>query len=536
MWPSSKLSRTCRMGHDNTDTAQQQSRLIEALLKSRPYSHPVSSIDVIETHISWVVLTGQFAYKIKKAVDFGFLDFSTLKRRRHYCEEELRLNRQWAPSLYLSVVPIGGSYDHPFVDGDGEPIEYAVKMTQFSQSAQLDKQLAAGLLHFDDLIQLAETVAAYHANARVIGYADARESVRKVTVPMLENFAPVEQAIDMDLLTRVQEWTAAQLRELKPVLVERRMKGFVRECHGDLHLTNLVRLPEGIVAFDCVEFSADLRNIDVLSDVAFLVMDLVAGARQDLGYAFLNRYLEMTGDYNGMRVFGLYFVYHCMILAKVAALRSTERSEVEERRHDIEQVKHNLAVAVRWIDAARPGLIAMHGYSGSGKTWLSSRLMTLLPGIRVRSDIERKRLFDLDETASSQSEPGEGIYADRTSTLVYEKLIETAEELLDAGFNVIVDASFLRKDDRQILARMARRNGVATVFVDTKAGRSVLEQRLRQRETEGRDASEADTEILNFQLDVADPLAADELERTVCVVTDGTVDTDLILKSIRSLY
>lgn len=524
------------MGNDNTGMAQQQSRLIEALKKSESYPHPVSSLDVIETHISWVVLTGQFAYKIKKAVDLGFLDFSTLERRQHYCEEELRLNRQWAPSLYLSVVPIRGSYDHPVVDGNGKTIEYAVKMTQFPQSSQLDKQLAAGLLHFDDLNQLAETVAAYHAKARVIEYADARESVRKVRVPMLENFAPVEQAIDMDLLTRVQKWTATQLRELKPVLVERRMNEFVRECHGDLHLTNLVRLPEGIVAFDCVEFSADLRNIDVLSDVAFLVMDLVAGARQDLAYAFLNRYLEVTGDYNGMRVFGLYFVYHCMILAKVAAIRSTDRAEVEERRHDIEQVKHNLAVAVRWIDATRPVLIAMHGYSGSGKTWLSSRLMTLIPGIRVRSDIERKRLFGLDETASSQSKPGEGIYADRSSTRVYEKLIETAEGLLDAGFNVIIDASFLRKEDRQVLATMARRTCVAKVFVETIAGRRVLEQRLRQRRTEGRDASEADTEILNLQLDAADPLGADELERTVSVPTDGTVDADQIIKSIRSLH
>ena len=525
------------MGHDNTNmAAQQQSRLIEGLLKSESYPHPVSSLDVIETHISWVVLTGQFAYKIKKAVDFGFLDFSTLERRQHYCEEELRLNRQWAPSLYLSVVPICGSHDHPFVDGIGETIEYAVKMMQFPQSAQLDKQLAAGLLHFDDLNQLAETVAAYHADARVIEYADARESVRKVRVPMLENFAPVEQAIDMELLTRVQEWTANQLRDLKPVLVERRMNGFVRECHGDLHLTNLVRLPEGIVAFDCVEFSADLRNIDVLSDVAFLVMDLVAGARQDLAYAFLNRYLEVTGDYNGRRVFGLFCVYPCIILAKVAAIRSTERATVEERRRDIEQVKHNLAVAVRWIEAPRPGLIAMHGYSGSGKTWLSSRLMTLIPGIRVRSDIERKRLYGLDETASSQSEPGAGIYADRSSTRVYEKLITTAEGLLDAGFSVIIDASFLRKDDRQILATMTRRKDVAIVFVDTVAGRSVLEQRLWQRKTAGRDASEADTEILNFQLDVADPLSVDELERTVCVPTDGTTDTDQIIKAIRSLH
>ena len=516
-----------------SDAAARQTTLVASLRKAEAYPHPVSPIEVFETHISWVIATGTFAYKIKKAVKLDFLDFSTLERRRHYCEEELRLNRRWAPDLYLDILPIGGSYDHPLVGGDGSVIEYALKMIQFPQSAQLDNQLNAGRLREKDLFALAETIADHHADAVIIEFANDNESVRKVRAPMLDNFAPLKQAIDMDLLYRVQQWTVDRLRDLKPTLIQRRKDGFVRECHGDLHLRNLVRLSSGIVPFDCVEFSAELRNIDVISDIAFLVMDLVAQARQDLAYAFLNRYLECTGDYPGMDVFGLYFVYHSMIRAKVAAIRSTERDAPEDRQQDIEDLKHNLAVAARWIEAPEPRLIAMHGYSGSGKTWLSSQLMSQLPAIRVRSDIERKRVLGLEETEGSGSEPGSGIYTETARAGIYESLIETAERLLDAGFDVIVDASFLRQADRQLVFELAERQGAACAFVDTSADRDELRRRLEERGSGGEDASEADVNVLHYQFENSDPLNDAERERTVAVTTDSTVDIGHIIKTLR---
>ena len=422
-----------------------QAQLIAALRLSQAWPHPVAEIEVAETHISWVLLTGSFAYKIKKSVKFEFLDFSTLERRRHFCDEELRLNRRWAPELYLEVVPIGGSVANPVMGGTGAAIEYAVKMLQFPRSAQLDHQLDADLLREADLEQLAETVAGYHRNARIIEYGNDQESVRKVRAPMLENFLPLEKVIDMRLLSRVEKWTRTTLQALKPTLIQRRKDGFVRECHGDLHLANLARLPSGIAAFDCVEFSAELRNIDVISDIAFLFMDLVARARQDLAAVFLNRYLERTGDYAGMKVFGLYFVYHCMIRAKVAAIRSLERSRTADRDDDIDSLKHNLAVAARWIDRRPPRLIAMHGFSGSGKTWLSARLVVNVPAIRLRSDIERKRVFSADDALGAVVLTESGRYSQRSRAEVYQKLFEMAELLLGEGLNVIIDASFLRK-------------------------------------------------------------------------------------------
>ena len=513
-----------------------QSELIASLLRPGAYPHPVASVELLETHISWVILTGTFAYKIKKSVKLDFLDFSTLQLRRHFCEEELRLNRRMAPQLYLDVVPICGSEKCPQVGGEGRAIEYTLKMRQFRQSAQLDKQLDAGLLNENDMRDLAVTIATYHRDAVVLDYGSDQDAARQISTPQLSNFPPINSVTDMKTTHRVREWTEQSLRDLDRTLIERHKNGFVRECHGDLHLENLVRLSSGIVAFDCVEFSAALRNIDVISDVAFLAMDLVARARQDLAGIFVNRYLECTGDYSGMSVFGLYFVYHSVIRAKVAAVRSVERQDAEKRVKDIAQLKHYLAVAIRWIKQAPPIVIGMHGFSASGKTWLSTQLMSELPAIRVRSDIERKRCLGIAESASSQSQPGRGAYTARARAGVYESMMKIIDGLIEAGFNVIADASFVMRTDRQLLEALADRKDAAMVWIDVSADDDELVRRLRHRTDTRDDASEADTEVLNYQYEHADPLTAAELKHTVSVVSDRQVDSGAIIKSIKSMH
>ena len=517
-----------------TGNQTKQSKLIASLLKPEAYPHPVAPLELLETHISWVILTGTYAYKIKKSIKLEFLDFSTLQQRQHFCEEELRLNRRMAPQLYLDVVPICGSEENPKVGGEGGAIEYALKMHQFRQSAQLDKQLDAGLLNENDMLDLAETIATYHHDAVRLYFRSDQEAVRQISAPQLSNFPPIHSVTDMKTTRRIQDWTAQSLHDLERMLIERHKNGFVRECHGDLHLENLVRLPSGIVAFDCVEFSAALRNIDVISDVAFLAMDLVARARQDLAGIFVNRYLEHTGDYSGMSVFGLYFVYHCMIRAKVAAVRSGERHEAAGRAQDIAQLKHYLAVAVRWIKRPLPVVVGMHGFSGSGKTWLSTQLMSELPAIRVRSDIERKRRLGLAETASSESQTGRGAYTARARADVYESMMAIVDGLIEAGFNVIADASFLMRTDRQLLEALANRNDAAMVWIDASADNDELVRRLQRRNAAGDDSSEADAEVLDYQYRHAEPLTAAELKHTVCVATDRQVDPGAIIKSIKS--
>ena len=505
---------------------EKRSPFIQSLLRASAFTHPVAEIRFLETHISWVILTGPYAYKIKKPVSLGFLDFSTVELRKHYCDEELRLNQRWAPELYLGVVEIRGSREAAAIEGSGPLIDYAVKMKQFPQSARLDAQLAAGTLDRDDMRSLATMLAAKHRDADV-KTPDVLESVSK---PMLENFDDIGKLNDQVQLQGLKAWTVAALNRLQSNLNDRRDQGFVRECHGDLHLANLVRLESGITAFDCVEFSAELRDIDVISDVAFLVMDLVARQRADLAYDFLNRYLESRGDFDSMRLFDLYFVYHCLIRAKIAVIRGCERSDPSEARGDEAELLHYLAVANDRVSRPPPTLIAMHGFSGSGKTWVSDRLSSALPAVRVRSDIERKRLSGYGNTQRSGSAVGQGIYTDAASTDVYERLAEIATTLLESGHNTIVDASFLKLAERNRIRDLANRLGIDFLMIDTNASRSELVARLRARIS---DASEADVEVLEHQLACADPLTAVELLSTISIDTELATGIEDCVRQIR---
>lgn len=511
-----------------------EEELINSLLHETAYPHPVDNLRLLETHISWVILTGKFAYKIKKPIKLEFLDFSTLAQRKHFCEEELRLNHPWAPDLYLDVVPIRGTFEEPSFGGTSEPIEYAVKMLQFPQAAQLDVQLESGLLVEHDMAALAERVAKQHGSARVFSDLSAEDAIEQVRHPMLENFDYLEPHLSDGELQYLLSWTIDTVRDFEATLIERQVDGFIRECHGDLHLKNLVRLPSGITAFDCVEFSAELRNIDVISDVAFLIMDLIARERQDLAYPFLNRYLECTGDYSGMSVFGIYYVYHALILAKVAAIRSLERADQKDRDRDLEEMAHFCSVARRWIENGRPCLIVMHGYSGSGKTWLSQQLISRLPAIRVRSDIERKRAYGLGETDKSGAGVGEGIYDPRASSDVYATLATAAETLLKSGQNVIADAAFLNREHRQRFRELAEQVDADFVIVDVRAEPDELQRRVQVRNRDASDASEADAKVLQYQFELADPLDPEELKWTIAVATDADVDADTVVGKIRN--
>ncbi|NIV17864.1 MAG: AAA family ATPase [Woeseiaceae bacterium] len=506
---------------------------IESLLTEDAYPHRVDNLRLLDTHISWIVLTGPFAYKIKKPLKLEFLDYSSLEQRKHYCEEELRLNHRWAPELYVEVVPITGDAGKPRIGGEGKPIEYAVKMVQFPQSAQLDVQLEDGLLDEPDLMLVAEMIADKHASATVCDRLTVDDARRLVEHPMLANIEHLESYLPAGDMQALASWTRDNLETLWPAVLERQAGGFVRECHGDLKLTNLVRLSSGIVAYDCVEFSAGLRDIDVISDVSYLMMDLAAREREDLAFVFLNRYLERTGDYAGVRILGLYYVYHALIRAKIAAIRSTERDNDMDRESDLSVVAHYAAVARQWIERGRPCLIAMHGFSGCGKTWLSSRLLTVLLAIRLRSDVERKRRHGLGETEGSGAGIAAGIYDPAARADIYRELAGSAETVLKAGQHAIVDASFLGHQDRQVFMDMAERLGVPFVIVDKHAQPDELRLRLERRAGEEGNASEAGPDVLAYQLQQAEPLEAAELERTVHVQGDAGTDIPAVIAAIR---
>jgi aminoglycoside phosphotransferase family enzyme/gluconate kinase len=525
------------MDHEDVDLefVEREKALINSLSRGAAYDHPVENIRILDTHISWVVLTGSFAYKIKKPIKLAFLDYSTLRKRKQYCELEFELNRRWAPDLYLDVVPICGSFIEPSVGGTGTPIEYAVKMNQFRQSAQLDRQLDAGLLDDADMRGLAERVAEIHAAVPAYDALSATNFFAAIRQAMLDNFDFLQEDTDADEIDELLSWTQQGLTDNRELMIERYETGHVRECHGDLHLKNLVRLPSGIVPYDCVEFSVELRNIDVISDVSFLVMDLVARGEAQLAYAFINRYLECSGDYAGISLLGLHVVYHALIRAKIAAIRGIERERDIEREQDLEETAHYCAVARRWIDAGTPRLIIMHGFSGSGKTWMSQQLMLQLPAIRVRSDVERKRMHGLAETENSGSAVAEGLYASDVRAGIYEQLAGLARIILEAGHNVIVDASFLDRAERRRFRDLAVKVDSNFSIVSVSAAREELHRRLERRQRDRADPSEADVAVLRYQLEHEDALGADERDYVIDVATDEPVDIDGLVSGKLSL-
>lgn len=507
------------------------SDLIAGLLRREAWPHPVTRIELVETHISWVLLTGNLAYKIKKPVALGFLDFRDLARRRFFCEEEVRLNRFWAPELYLGVSRISLRDGQPRVGGNGPAVEYAVRMRQFNQALRLDHQLEAGRLTGDDVLELAGEIAARHRVAEHAG--PAARLLPVATQLMWDNFHDLGGEMPDEQLQALQCWTRESLDRHHALLSERCSRGYFRQCHGDLHLGNLVRLPGGIRAFDCIEFSGELRRIDVVADYGFLVMDLEARGRRDLAYAFVNRYLEVTGDYEGVPLLPLYVVYRCLVRAKVAAIRRRERDTGEGRAEDTATLEHYGELAAAWMEARRPVLVVMHGLSGSGKTWLAARLMTALPAIRLRSDLERKRMFEVPETADSHSGIASGIYAGEAGAAAYTRLLDLARLALAAGFNVILDAAFLSRARRGCAKKLAGDCGADFAIVEVSAPLAALEQRLARRAAGGKDASEADLDVLRHQLRTHEPLAGDEAGCAVTVDTDSEFDVEAVVQAVR---
>ena len=501
-----------------------QRRLVDALCARGYFPHKYR---VEETHISWVLLTGQHAYKIKKSLDLGFLDFSTLEARHFYCTEELRLNRRLAPDLYLDVVAIGGSPEQPVLGGE-PAIEYAVHMRRFPRSAMMDRLLADDQITTVHIDKLAATIAKFHAALPPAATDSPFGSAAAIQEAVLENFAQIAPSLgtptDLALLEQVRRASTLEFAACEPLFRQRKTSGCVRECHGDLHLGNIVLLDDAPVPFDGIEFSATLRWIDVISEIAFTVMDLLQRGQPQLAWRFLNAYLESNGDYAGAGVLRFYLAYRAMVRAKVAAIRANQE--------DPAQAPHELAACRSYLDLAhdclarrRPALIITHGLPGCGKSTFAQIALERLGAIRVRSDVERKRLFGLDALANSRSQTGGGIYSEEATRRTYERLHELARGLLAAGFPVIVDAAFLRHAERESFRMLAREMGAPFVIASLQADEAVLAERLAQRLSRADDASEANASVLRTLQAAQEPLQDEELAAAVSFVNNGDTDT-----------
>ncbi len=508
---------------------------IDNLQQPGTFSHPVTHLEVLQTHISRIILTGEFAYKIKKPVQLGFIDTSTLQRRRELCELELRLNRRLASELYVSVVPI--VLDAPGqirFGGSGEAFEYAVCMRQFDGEQELQNLLLHNAVSVQEIQDLAVRLADFHEHAAQASGEEYGSTVQ-IRATVLGNLRRLlEYANTSESLPGLEPlviWTENQLLQLETTLEARRQCGAVRECHGDLHARNIVRWRGQLIPFDCLEFDPQLRFIDVMNDVAFLVMDLAGHGRSDLAYAFLSSYLEAGGDYAGVRLLPFYAVYRASVRAMVDALSAQQTSSL--RPEYLQRLKLRLHTALQFIERPAPALLIMQGVSGSGKTWLSERLVKSLPAVRIRSDVERKRLAGIDMTTVEAVHVHQGRYSPAFSHRTYARLLDAAEACLQGGVTTVVDAAFLDATDRRLFYDLAQRLRVQFLIVSCSAAPEVLASRIELRQRQHSDASEANGAVLAQQLRDLQPLTDYEQPHVVTVNTADDAAVDMAVEQIR---
>ncbi|HQR23296.1 MAG TPA: AAA family ATPase [Steroidobacteraceae bacterium] len=501
--------------------------LIERLLSPDAYPHAVEiPIRVAETHISWVLLTGPYAYKIKKPVRLSFLDYSSLELRRTCCEEELRLNRRYAPDLYLAVAAIAGPASAPRVDGAAQPIEYAVRMRQFDQRQELDALVASDAVGVREIAALGSHIARFHAGARPVDPATPfgrPDAVHRFTTA---NFAELRR------LPEAQRWTArlqdlerrvtSTFDEHRDFIAARRSDDRVRECHGDLHCGNVVRWSGELTPFDGIEFDPALRFIDVANDLAFLTMDLSERGRDDLRHAALQAWAAALGDFAAVRVLPYFEAYRALVRAKVAALRALQLDAGSaERERDVSHAARYLDWAAGRARRGKAGLMLTCGYSGSGKTWLAEAVARELHALHVRSDVERKRLAGLGPLDDSRSPPDAGIYTRDYTVRTYGRLRECAADVMRGGENVVVDAAYLRRDERERMLALARELGLPAVVLHCTAPMNVMRDRVARRAASRTDASEAGVATLERQVDYWEPFAASEAAHVLDVDTSA---------------
>jgi hypothetical protein len=504
--------------------------LIAALQNPALFPHAVESFQLIETHISWVLLTGTYVYKFKKPVNFGFLDFTTLAARQHFCQEELRLNQRLTDDLYLEVIPITGTQDAPQLGGEGEVIEYALKMRQFPQSGLFSTLQANGELTTAHIDEMARQIARFHLSAPVVPADNELGSPDSVMAPVLQNFEQIRPLIsekaDLLQLDALQAWAESSFSRLKSLLGQRKAEGFIRECHGDIHLGNITLIDNKVVIFDCIEFNEPFRMTDVYADIGFLAMDLEDRGLKSLSRRLISQYLELTGDYQGLELLNFYKAYRALVRAKVALFSLPADADPVQRGATLRQYRNYANLAESYSAIPSRFLAITHGVSAVGKSHVAMRLVESLGAVRLRSDVERKRLF-------ASSAAGAELYGAQASTATYESLHKLAGVILRAGFPAIIDATYLKKTQREAAAETAHATGVPFLILDCEAPQAVIAGWLAQRQAQNVDPSDATLEVIEAQQASREPLSKEEILHSKHVQTNQSSDLDSLIENIR---
>lgn len=511
------------------------------------FPHTVAQLQLIETHISWVILTGSYAYKIKKPVNMGFLDFSNLQQRKKYCEEELRLNRRTAPQLYLTVVEIRHYEGHLHIvtaqekgtekNEQGELVDYAVQMTQFDNNALLADVVKNTQLPKTAWQLLAKNMTEFHRNADVFIEGDfgSSEMIKSASDQNFEQIGPyLTQGAEIQSIREIETWVQKYEQHLKPLIEKRKLDGFIRDCHGDLHLGNLALIKEQVVAFDCIEFNESFRIIDTANEIAFTLMDLDAQSLSHEANVFLNAYLEQSGDYQALALLNFYKVYRAIVRAKVSLLSTAiENREDLPKTANYQQFQRYLQLAIDYTKEQTPFIAIMHGVSGSGKSYQAQQIAEAMGAIRLRSDVERKRLFGLAPEESSASAIKGGIYTAAASEKTFTRLSTLAKDIITNGFPCIVDATFLHQSRRDQFHQLAKDCNVEFVIIDCQPPEATILERLSKRQKLGNDASEADEKVMRSQSKNRQALTDSEQQYSIVTDTLNPLDIKVLQQRLK---
>ena len=519
-----------------------EQRILQSLLAPSAYPEPVTSVHLVQTHVSFIFITDHFVYKIKKPVDFGFLNFTTLDRRRFYCDEEVRLNRRLSPEIYLGVVEVRESPGGARFDGEGTIIDYAVKMKRLPEERMLDRLLREGNVTDDDIRRIARTIGEFHLKAERGEEINGYGSIASIRQNWDENFQQIAEFLPVVIPARdlgiIRDWVTAFLTDKEELFAERVSRGFIRDCDGDIHMENIC-LTDRIWIFDCIEFNSRFRFSDTAADIAFLLMDFDYHERPDFSDVFLSEYIASTGDRDVVQLLDFYRTYRAVVRGKVESFRLTDQNIPDgEKRTAQERATRYFRLARGYVIRRKlpPSLVITCGLMGSGKSCTASALAFELGLALHSSDSARKELAQIPKYSHHYSGYGEGIYGAGFDAATYDRLLSLAEKDLKEGRSVIIDATFRRENDRRRFRSLAEKLSVPFYIIVTSCPESLAKERLEERVKSPCSVSDGRWELFRKQAEEFEPVTIDEGDQ-VCIDTSLPLrdSIDNILKAMEIL-
>jgi len=495
--------------------------LVKALLKPEAYPEATGKIELMQTQMSFVFLTKEFVYKVKKAVDLGFLDYTTLEKRQFFCRKEVELNRRLCPGAYLGVVPVTRDKGAVRVGGRGETIEYAVKMRRLPQEKMMNVLLPDNGVSAEMITGVAKKLAAFHKEAETNEEISAFGEIKAVTRNTDENFDQtgkyIGRTISKDSYQSIKEYTDSFVEQNAPLFNRRIKESRIRDCHGDLHAAHIC-FTDDICIYDCIEFNDRFRYCDIASEMAFLAMDLDHYGRADLSRSLLKAYVTESGDKELLRLLGFYKCYRAYVRGKVEGFKLDDPYIADDEKKQTLEVAASYFDLARAYTRARPVLFITVGLVGTGKSTLAQALAKRLGLVVIASDVTRKQLAGVPLKEHRFDGFDGGIYSAELSRKTYDKMFSAAGDILGEGGSVVLDASFIRAEERLKAKRLAGETGADFYIIECQLDEANIKERLARRLEQG-SVSDGRWEIYGPQKEAFDPVGEASPEKHVIIDT-----------------